>query len=131
MEQAVRFDDGCVQLTVDALRDIELVHLISGLDEATPPLSGDGATTTEITGYTEWVGDLGVTVTVGWDWQVIAGIAVLQRTRVGWPSSNIVVDAGDEAVNGATTPRLLAQFIDHFDWQSETFRQICLRYTHG
>ena len=122
-------DSGYLRLTVDELRGVGLAHLISGLDEDIPEIIPHSAIATSVTGYTEWIGGPDATMTVGWDWQIRAEYSALRLARVGWPSSNVLLQTGgDDSADIAATPRLLALFIDEFDWQSETFRQICLRY---
>ena len=62
--------DGYIRLTFEEFRKISLIHLISGLDEDELVSLQEGATITEITGYTEWVSDTIPTISIGWDWAI-------------------------------------------------------------
>jgi len=59
-----------MRLTVEELRQISLVHLLSGLDEDNPALLQEGAIFSEITGYTEWVSTTSPAISIGWDWML-------------------------------------------------------------
>jgi hypothetical protein len=62
-------NDGYIRLWLGELQSVELVHLLSGLDEAdcVDPACTDRA---EIHGYTEWISASEPVVSVGWDWRV-------------------------------------------------------------
>ena len=123
-------DTGYVRLTVVELESTTLCHLVSGLDEDTPPCSADGALPTSISGYTEWISAGKLVVTVGWDWVMLTDSGPVRLARVGCPSSNIMLQTPSRCDLGpATTSQLLASFVDGFDWQSETLRRIGVRYT--
>jgi hypothetical protein len=122
-------NDGQIRLTYDGLQDLDLVHLISGLDEDGPPLSNEGAVQTAITGYTEWVTHSPPRVTLGWDWQMLAAPNQVELLRVGEPRSNLMLQNGAGGDMGhEKSSMLLETFIDAFDWQSETLSSVSTRY---
>jgi hypothetical protein len=68
--------DRYVRITLPALQQIRLHHVISDLDPsiATPAMASDQVPT----GYTEWAGEWdGTAVSLGWDWAVVHGAIVL------------------------------------------------------
>ena len=118
--------DGQVCIAARHLHELELVHLVSGLDEPTAAeLAGSDCSTTR-SGYTEWVG-AAAPVTIGWDWQLEPASQTL--SRCGLPSSNIILkDEQASRISERNTRLLLARFIDDTDWQEVTFRRIFERY---
>jgi hypothetical protein len=116
--------DGYVRLTRTRLRQLSLVHLLSGLDlEGEPCCRGSGACVTNITGFTEWVTQTEPALSIGWYWQLDA----LQRTyqRVAYPYSNIMMIDGHRRDFGhQTTAILLGGEIDSLPWQTVVERHI-------
>ncbi len=119
---------GYVRLSLADMRDIRLVHLISGLDEDTPQLAANGAVSTAITGYTEWITEGTPVLTVGWDWQMLAGADGIRLRRASEPRSNVMmVDSANDA-GPLRTAAMLEDLIDAFDWQGKTLQHINIRY---
>lgn len=123
-------NDGQIRLSFNALQQLDLVHLISGLDEDGPPQPGMAAMQTVITGYTEWVTHAAPRVTLGWDWQMLAAASQVALQRVGEPRSNLMLqnDAGTD-LGHEKSSLLLETFIDAFDWQTEALSCVNTRYT--
>lgn len=122
-------DSGYIHLSFAELQDICLVHLISGLDEDGADRAPDGATPTAITGYTEWISDGNLGVSIGWDWQMQASNRHIHLTRVGGASSNVMLQSGTRADLGpAKTALLLETLIDGLDWQPATLDYVSKRY---
>lgn len=113
-------NDGLIRLTHEALRALDLRHLISGLDEDAPPQASEGAVLTHITGYTEWVTLDPPCVTLGWDW-IMHSTADAALQRVGEPRSNLMLKTGAGYDLGhAASSTLLENFIDDgMWWQAE------------
>lgn len=112
------------------LQRVRLVHLVSGVDLDEPADGAGHATTTAIGGYTEWVSQGGLMITVGWDWQMLPqrGCAL---ARASPPSSNLMLQgpAGDD-LGPRKTALLLETFIDNFSWQPEALQYINIRYSN-
>lgn len=124
---APMLNDGTVRLTFHALRDSQVVHLISGLDEDCPPGGGD-AVLSAITGYTEWVSQEQPALTLGWDWQMQAASRVGLR-RISAPRSNVrLLNAAGAELGHEQADTLLQDFIDGIDWQAEALLYIVARY---
>jgi hypothetical protein len=111
--------DGYICLTFEEFRKISLMHLISGLDEDKTVLLQEGATFTEITGYTEWISDTTPAISIGWDW-------VIQPTQVrgGYykrasePRSNLMLVDSQQHDLGPTKTALLIEIVaDEIAWQ--------------
>lgn len=116
-------------LTATQLQTVCLVHCISGVDEEPPASITGGAVETTITGYTEWTGDAGSLLSIGWDWQMLASNQCVRLMRVSLPSSNVMLHTAAHAALGApATSGLLAAFIDGVAWEAETLQQIQRRY---
>jgi hypothetical protein len=121
--------DGYVRLTRTRLRQLSLVHLLSGLDvEVESYARGAGACATSISGFTEWVTQTDPALSIGWYWR----LAALQRTyqRLDHPFSNIMLIDGHRRDFGhQTTAILLGGEIDSLPWQAVVERHIREGYT--
>jgi hypothetical protein len=123
-------DSGYIHLSFAELQDICLVHLISGLDEDVPGPTPGGAIPTAITGYTEWIADGNLGVSIGWDWQMKADDRHIHLTRVGGASSNLMLQSSARTDLGPVkTALLLEALIDELDWQPATLDYVCERYS--
>lgn len=123
-------ETGYIRLTYDQLLQVSLVHLVSGVDEDAPTGPSDGAQSTAISGYTEWLGQGGLVITVGWDWQMLPDNLGFHLKRISAPSSNLMLlDNRGSDLGSQKTAVLLENFIDGFNWQSETLQYINFRYS--
>lgn len=119
--------NGLVCLAIPQLRNIRLLHLISGLDEYGEEGEGEGAVLTAISGYTEWIAD--GSVTIGWDWKLHVNETLVELRRVSEPASNLMLlDAAGSDIGPGSTSALLENYIDDFDWQAEAWEHIVGRY---
>ncbi len=122
--------DSYIRLTFEAFRKITLVHLISGLDEDKSELLQEGAMSTEITGYTEWISEITPIISVGWDWT----IRPTQEKdghykRISEPRSNLMlIDSQKRDFGSARTTILIETVIDEMAWQNKTYQYISSRY---
>lgn len=122
-------DDGYVRLTYPQLQVAPLVHLVSGLDEDRPDESGEGATPTAITGYTEWVSSVAPELTIGWDWQMLASVHCVHLRRESDPRSNVMLQDACAVDEGPLrTALLLGILVDDLDWKAQTLEYINARY---
>lgn len=118
--------DGQVRIPAHRLHELELVHLVSGLDEPTFAERNGGDCATTLSGYTEWVG-ASAPVSIGWDWRLEPGSQTL--SRCGLPSSNMVLhDEHLSPIGERNATLLLARFVDHCSWQKVTLGRIVERY---
>lgn len=125
-------DTGYIYLTFSQLQDVCLVHLISGMDEDADPGQLDAAVATSITGYTEWISEGKVSITVGWDWQMRPDEKTVRLFRVSAPASNLMLqNASGIDLGPKKTTILLETFIDGINWQTEALKYINIRYQGG
>lgn len=121
--------DGYIRLSLSLLASIELVHLVSGLDEDMPASPCESAAPTAITGYTEWVSTTSPAISLGWDWIMEVADGIVQPARLGEPRSNcMLVDESNGDLGPARSNAALAEFVDTLPWQAETGKQIASRY---
>ena len=121
---------GQVQVTAQELVALRLKHLFSATDTAPTDLPAErrcGAATT-LTGYTEWLGDADVPISIGWDWCI--GIQPTRTSSVSseqaayWqrydlPHTNIqLLDEHGHALTWEDNLRVLASWVDAQDWQT-------------
>ena len=118
--------DGTLRLQLHELQAMTLVHLTSAGDDDTPLTVFDGASTTTISGFTEWVNAGQACLTLGWDFQLQSHGAALMR--LGAPRSNIVlIDEQLTAMGPDAAGALLSQFVDTLPWQDITLAAIASR----
>lgn len=118
-----------VYLPVEQLQIVQLVHLISGLDEDHPALAGNGACPTAITGYTEWISTEDPQLTLGWDWEMHGGGRSAALSMVGEPRSNVMLrQAGAVNLGHQRSAALLKEWISGYNWQLGTLQHITARY---
>ncbi len=113
--------DGYVRLSLQELETITLNHLISCPDAQSGARDMLAAVATDLTGYTEWVSAGWPAISLGWDWQLAAGLRA-DLCRLHAPRSNVMlVDDSSRVDHGqAKTETLLEFYIDHKPWQAAT-----------
>jgi len=118
--------DGLVRLTLSALDATSLSHLVSGLDEESwVQKNAEGAYSTTITGYTEWLGETDVPLSIGWDWYLDVTLGDKQYKRMNLPRSNVVlVNNRGKDLGYQMSNRLLSKKIDNFYWQETVVNYI-------
>jgi hypothetical protein len=122
--------DGYIRLTVESVKATVYVHLLSGLDEAGVKPEGEGAVSSEISGYSEWVSQTVPVITLGWDWFLDCGGGAQNLRRVGTPSSNVmVIDSDKNDIGYQATMELLCSVVDSMAWQLTVINFIRNRYT--
>lgn len=122
--------DSYIRLTFEELRQISLVHLISGIDEDTPVLLQKGVSFSEITGYTEWVSNTEPAISIGWDWIIQTLQAKnFHYKRVSEPRSNLMlIDAQQCDLGSVKTAILIEIILDEMNWQSVVQQYISTQY---
>ncbi|RYE42922.1 MAG: DUF4902 domain-containing protein [Hyphomicrobiales bacterium] len=124
------FDEGLLRIRQQELKSLDLLHLISGIDD-----SGiDGGkhrcgSSTVLTGYTEWISAKEPRLTLGWDWQLDTTSAAAGVVRLGLPRTNVlVVREAHVPLSWDQSLEALALRIDELDWGGPAFRAVCERY---
>lgn len=117
--------DGYIHLAFESFRQVEMVHLFSGMDEDRPTATGTGASSYPITGYTEWVSHGSPAISIGWDWELIGTQGKVQLIRTGTPGSNVMfVDQHGNDLGPARTKQSIATWLSTFTWQAKTLEEI-------
>lgn len=117
--------DGYLRLTFESFRQVEIVHLFSGMDADRPSDTGSGASSHPITGYTEWVSQGTPAISIGWDWELIGVRSKAQLIQTGAPASNLMfVDQHGHDLGSEQTKLLIADWLNTFTWQTETLRAV-------
>src|SRR5437773_634210 len=118
-------EDGYIRLSFPEMQHIDLRHLITGLDEDTPPTCSGDAQLTTITGYTEWITTTVPAVTIGWDWQLDTALNRLRLRRVNQPRSNLMLqDIHQTDLGPVKTGAMLEVFVDQLNWQAHVQEHI-------
>ena len=127
---------GQVQVSVKELLALRLKHLFSAVDIKPADALGKqrcGSITT-ISGYTEWLGDADLPISIGWDWCI--GIQLFSMRceppaqaahwlRDDLPRTNIqVVDEHGCALAWEDNLRVLATWVDAQAWQSDVAKAV-------
>lgn len=122
--------DGYMRLTFEEFQQISLVHLISGLDEDNPALLQEGATFSEVTGYTEWVNTTKPAISIGWDWMFQSSqVDGVYYKRTSKPRSNLMlVDTQQRDLGPSKTTALIETVVDEIVWQIVVQDYISMRY---
>ena len=127
---------GQVQVSVKELLALRLKHLFSATDtEPTDiPTERRCGSATTLTGYTEWLGDAEVPISIGWDWCIC-----IRPTRLSgepseqaayWqlndlPYTNIqLLDEHGRALAWHDNLRVLATWVDARDWQTSVAKAV-------
>ncbi len=117
-------------MSIVELLSTSITHLISGVDlEDRPKLSTCGKATS-ISGYTEWVSVHEPTISIAWDWCIQFTPSGTIWTRVGLPSSNVMLieDTGCDA-DWERSRDILATFVDALPWREQLPQVVVARYT--
>lgn len=120
--------DGFLRLRLGTMLSVRMVHLVSGLDDE-PDGNAVCGTATSITGYTEWISEIGAAkISLGWDWclerQRCGDIACV---RVGLPRSNVMlVDGNNRDYGWDRNLEVLASVVDALSWSEKTCEAIQL-----
>lgn len=121
---------GLIRLSIDELLCTPITHLMSCVDvEDCPKLSNCGKATS-ISGYTEWASTQEPIISIGWDWYLQVTPSGPLWSRVGFPSSNVLLieEAGRDA--GWDRSRdILATFVDALPWREQLPQVVGTRHT--
>jgi hypothetical protein len=106
-----------------------MTHLVSGVDPDPRPALGHCGSATFLSGYTEWVSTRSPTISIGWDWCLQPGPDGATWSRVGLPSSNVMLTVGREHDAGwSKNQDLLATVVDALPWQEYLPTAVAARY---
>lgn len=86
--------------------------------------------TTSISGYTEWVSTGNPVISIGWDWCIQCGPLGTVWSRVGLPSSNVLITCDEDTdINWERSQHLVASVVDALPWREHIPSIISTRYT--
>jgi hypothetical protein len=122
--------NGLIRLSIEELLSTPITHLVSGVDvEDCPKLSTCGKTTS-ISGYTEWVATQAPIISIGWDWYLQVTPLGFFWTRVGLPSSNVMLieEAGHD-VGWERSRDILTMVVNALPWREQLPQVVAARYT--
>lgn len=122
---------GQVQVNVQELLALRLKHLFSAADPAPTdaPTEQRCGTATTLCGFTEWLGDTVLPISIGWDWcidiQPFRNLSEPHQPAAHWhrddlPRTNIqLLDEHGHALAWDDNLRVLATWVDAQAWQHE------------
>lgn len=121
--------NGLIRLSIEELLSTPITHLMSGVDlEDCPQLSACGKATS-ISGYTEWVITQEPIISIGWDWYLQITPSGSLWTRVGLPSSNVMLLEEEGRDAGCERSRdILATVVDALPWREQLPQVVAARY---
>ena len=122
--------NGLIRLSIEELLSTPITHLVSGVDVEDCPKLGTCGKATTISGYTEWVSTSEPTISIGWDWCIQFTPAGTLWSRVGLPSSNVMLieEAGHDT-GWERSRDILATVIDALPWREQLPQLVAARYT--
>lgn len=124
--------DGYIRLLHDQLHALKPVHLVSGLDDDSPPELHCGTAAGAITGYTEWICPIdasGAAITIGWDWRMLGSGEGLNLERISDPRSNLMLQDNSKIDYGQINTLVeVCTFVDNLSWQNVTLDYLAKRY---
>ena len=115
-------DKGQVLATVKELLALRLKHLHSATDPdaSTLPSEQRCGTVTTLSGYTEWVVDALVPISIGWDWCIQAQPQAVRWQRDDLPRTNLqLMNEKGSTLDWEDNLRVLATWVDAQCWQKE------------
>lgn len=124
------YADGYVRLPEQALAELQLVHVDSGLDEALLAELRADAIDAVSAGYTEWQrmrGPGGAHITVGWDWYLDGASGALLIARDDVRSNIMCVDAHGADLGMAGTAQALIRRLARLNWPHTVTRASFVR----
>jgi hypothetical protein len=106
-----------VRATVDDLLGVHFLHHFSGLDtEAGEPSMGCGSPTV-ISGFTEWVGQSILPISVGWDWRLDVTGNTVRLIRTNCPRTNVqVIKLDGQDFAWEQSLYILGKIVDTLPW---------------
>jgi hypothetical protein len=121
--------NGLIRLSIEELLSTPITHLVSGVDAQNGPQADSCGTVTSISGYTEWVSTREPIISIGWDWCIQLTPSGLHWSRVGWPSSNVLlVEGGGCDTDWERSRDILATVIDALPWREQLPQLVAARY---
>lgn len=118
---------GLIYLSINELLCAPMTHLISGVDTGETDLVC--GTKTSISGYTEWVSSSHPTISIGWDWYLDATPSGPVWSRVGYPSSNVMLlDVMQKTQPAHRNLEILGTIVDALPWRERIADLVAARY---
>lgn len=116
-------------MSIAELLSTPITHLVSGVDVEDCQKLGTCGKATSLSGYTEWVSIQEPIISIGWDWCIQPTSSGLLWSRVGFPSSNVILieDAGRDA-GWKRSRDILATVVDALPWREQLPQVLATRY---
>lgn len=117
---------GQVHATMQELLTLRLKHVFSAAYPAPTDISPEQrcGTETKLNGYTEWVGDTELPISIGWDWHINLNPTV-QWQRGDLPHTNIqLLDEFGQPLAWTDNLRMLSTWIDTQAWIAQVARAV-------
>ena len=112
--------DGYIRVERAVLDRLQLVHLVSGLNDEGVPAGHRARIGIGTSGYTEWVTPSTPAISIGWEWVACATDGGPVPQRVGQPYGNVmIVDERGQDTGVDWSACLLCEVADRLVWQAE------------
>ena len=110
-------ETGQVRATVDDLLSVHFLHYFSGLDtEVGDPSKGCGRPTV-ISGFTEWLAQSSLQISIGWDWQLEAAGDTVRLIRTDCPRTNVrLTNPNGQDFGWEQNLQVLGTIVDALPW---------------
>jgi hypothetical protein len=110
-------ETGQVRATVDDLLSVHFLHLISGLDTEAGHPSKTCGRPTAISGFTEWVGQSLLPISIGWDWKLEVTGSLVRLVRINRPRTNVqLTNAAGQDLDWEQNLQILGTIVDALPW---------------
>lgn len=110
-------ETGQVRATVSDLLSIQFLHLSSGFDTEVGDPSKDCGRPTAISGYTEWIGQSLVSISIGWDWRLEVTGNTVRLIRIDSPRTNVqITDLDGQDFAWEKNLQIIGTIVDALPW---------------
>lgn len=107
-----------VRATLEELLEIQFQHFVSHLDSEVFDPSKECGRQAQISGFTEWVGQTSIPVSIGWDWYLNATSGLVSLHRIDHPRTNIQIRKTDGRLfSWEQNLKLLGTIADALPWK--------------
>lgn len=108
---------GQVRTTIEDLLGVQFLHLASGVDTEIGDLSKGCGRPTEISGFTEWIGQSSLPISIGWDWHLKMTGGSVRLARFDLPRTNVqLIDADGLDFPWEQNLQILGTIVDALPW---------------
>ena len=109
-----------IRLTLDEMLDTAMSHWASDVDAEPQSKRLTDGVLTLITGHTTWVSSTVPTLTIGWQWSLQGATWGAMWSRIGLPTSNVMLIRSSGRDFGRVRSRyLMATVVDALPWREK------------